>query len=196
MGTTRVSRAAVGVVALLLTGVLAGCNDEDAPDPQGPIESSSEPSSSPTGATSEPTPRGPVEPTLPAEAEENDQAGAEAYVRFYWDVVNFATKTGDVGLLEQLDQPSCDGCARGVEGIERVYGGGGRITGGNYKVTSLEPTRSPSGHWTVVAHTRIGTQRTVGAGDLNGRFPGGRAKWLLGVAWIHDAWSITTLEGL
>ena len=61
-------RSALGVAALLFAGLLAGCDDEE--DPPEPIESSSEPTSAPTSATTEPTSTGPVEPTLPPEAEE------------------------------------------------------------------------------------------------------------------------------
>lgn len=192
MRSSHVARAAVGVVALLLAVALAGCEDEE--DPPEPIESSSEPAPPSTSTTAEPTPTGPVEPTLPAEADGDSRTGVEAFVRFYWDVVNYATKTGETELLERLAQPSCDTCEAGIEGIHRVYGRGGRITGGEYAVARVEPVPSGGGHWAVITHTTIGTQRTIGAGSLNGTFPGGRAKWLLGVAWVSGAWSVSTLE--
>lgn len=191
--TSLRARLAAVAAALLVAGLMAGCNDERPPEPKATASGSG---SSPPTATPESTPAGPVEPTLPAEARKGDKAGVEAFVRFYWEVINYATKTGDVGLLKKLDQPSCDGCARGIRGVERVYGRGGRIEGGSYRVTRLQPSRSPSGHWSVITHTKIGDQRTTGAGSLDGRFPGGRATWLLGVARIRTVWTITSLEGL
>ena len=109
MSTTRVSRAAVGVVALLLAGVLAGCDDEDPPEPQGPIESSSEPTSPPTSATSEPTPTGPMEPTLCRPRRKRRQAGVEGFVGYYWEVVNYATDDRGRAVCRAVDQPSCMG---------------------------------------------------------------------------------------
>lgn len=188
--TSLRARSVAGIAALLLAAALSGCNDDE--EPPEVIESTREPippySSSPT------EPPGPVEPTLPVEAEANTKAGVEAFVTFYWDVVNYATKTGDVELLLALAQPSCDGCDGGAKGIKRVYQRGGHIAGGEYRVVRMEPARSPSGFWTVVTHTHLGEQRTVGAGDLNNTFPGGRAKWLVGVAWVDESWSVSTLE--
>src|SRR5688500_10246316 len=162
MSTTRVSRAAVGVVALLLAGVLAGCDDEDPPEPQGPIESSSEPTSSPTGTASEPTPTGPVEPTLPPEAEPASKSGASAFVEYYWSVVSFARQTGDVALLSSLSVPSCEGCNGGIRSIERVYKRGGRIVGGRFELEEADPGQTPSGAWNVAASVKVDRSRTVG----------------------------------
>lgn len=194
MTMTPRARSAVAVAALLVAGLLAGCDDEE--DPPEPIESSSEPTSSATSATTEPSPTGPVEPTLPRKAEGENQAGVEAFVTFYWEVVNYATKTGDVRLLRRLYQPSCTACEAGSNGIELIRERGGKTRGGNYRVLMLEPVESANGNWAVITRTRVGTQRTIGAGDLDGTFPGGKAKWLIGVARIQDSWSVTTLEHL
>lgn len=189
------TRAAIGAATLLVTLAVAGCEEAEPSSSPAP---SSTPSSADSSPTTEATPTasetGPVEPTLPPDAEQDTKAGVEAFVRFYWDVVNYATKTGDVRLLESLAQPSCNTCAAGIEGVENIYDRGGRIVGGDYKVVRLNPVQSGGGDWAVVAHTRVGDQRTVGAGDLNGRFPSGHAKWLIGVARINGAWSVATLE--
>lgn len=188
------ARSAIAVAALLATGLLAGCDDED--DPPEPTESVSEPTSPSSSTTTEPTPTSPVEPTLPADAEGTNQSAAETFVRFYWDVVNYATKTGDVQLMRELDQPSCEGCEAGIQGIERIYQRGGRIVGGDYQVVRLKAVQSASGRWTVVAHTKVGRQRAVEAGDLNREYPAGRDKWLVALARFRGAWSVSTLESL
>jgi len=197
MKSSHTARAAIGVVALLLTFAVAGCDEDDPSGTPPPSSTPSSPgSSSPTEATSTPTQTGPVEPTLPAEAGRDSKAGVEAFVTFYWDVVNYATKTGDVRLLRELDQPSCEGCEGGIQGIERIYHRGGRIVGGEYAVVRLEPVQSDTQHWAVVTHTRLGKQRTIGAGNLNGSFAGGHAKWLVALARVRGTWSVTTLEVL
>jgi hypothetical protein len=182
-------RRSAAVAVMLLAGVSpVACDDE--PDPGPETESSSTPSEPLTSGS----PTMLVEPTLPVEAGDGTRAGAEAFVQYYWDVVNYAQATGDVGLLRSLAQPSCTGCEGGAELIAKVYDRGGRITGPGYRVTGMEPARSPSGHWTVVVHTHVGTQVIRDAGDLNQRFPGGPGKWLMGVSRIEGSWSVTTLE--
>jgi hypothetical protein len=193
MSTSHMSRAAVAVTALLLAVVVSGCEEDEPSTSPTPSSSPSEPeSSSPSEPTT--TDTGPVEPTLPAEAESETQRGVTEFVGYYFDVINYATSTGDTDLLSTLDQPSCNGCHGGIDFVERVYRNGGRIIGGTYELLRLEPVRSPSGHWTVVARTHLDDQRVVGAGKLNEAYPGGRAKWIVGVARVRDAWSVTTLD--
>lgn len=186
--------AAIG--ALLIAALVSGCDEDGGPDSTPPRDSPRAPetSSSTEPPTTTLTETGPVEPTLPAKAAAPDQAGVEAFVTFYWDVVNYATKTGDVELLRRVDQPSCDTCDAAIDGIEQIYARGGKIVGGDYSVVRLEPAKSDDSHWTVVTHTTIETQRTVGAGSLNDKFPGGRTRWLMGVALVRGEWSVSTLE--
>lgn len=191
------SRATIAALTLAAALALAACEEEDGPSSPSPSDTPSVPeSSSPTDPTTTATEAGPVEPTLPVEAEAKSRAGAEAFVRFYWDVVNYATETGDVRLLMQLDQPSCMGCAGGIDLIEAVYSSGGHFVGGRYRVLRLEPAQSPSGDWAITTYTKVGEQRVVGAGALNETYPGGRGKWLIAIARVKNSWSVTTLEGL
>ena len=184
---------ALGGAALLLV-LVAGCDgEEDPPNPSPP--SSSTPSSATSSETVVVT-SGPVEPVPPPETVEDSKAGAEAFVRYYWDVVNFATKSGETEALSRLDQPSCDTCRAGIAGVKRVYDAGGEIVGGKYRVTRLETARSASGRWTVIAYTHVGEQRAVGAGELDRIYPAGRDKWLIALTRIEDRWSVTTLESL
>jgi hypothetical protein len=196
MRLSHTARAATVVVALL-TVFVAGCDEDDGPTSPPSTDSPSVPeSSSPATETSTPpsTAAGPVEPTLPSDAGANSRQGVEAFVRFYWDVVNYATKTGDIELLGQLHQPSCHTCDAGITGIDRVYQRGGRIVGGSYAVVRLQPVRSPSGQWAVVTHTRVGAQRAIGAGNLNRTYPAGTDTWLIGIARVGGNWSIASLE--
>jgi hypothetical protein len=195
MITSHLSRAAVGVAALLLAVVVSGCEEDEPSTSPTPSSSPSEPeSSSPSEPTT--TDTGPVEPTLPAEATPETKAGAEAFVEYYWDVVNYATFTGDVAKLKRLDQPSCQGCKGGIRFLEHVYSSGGRMVGGEYRVVRLEAAQSPSGDWAITTYTRVGLQRAVDAGELSETFPAGRGKWLMALTWFDGAWSVATLEGL
>jgi hypothetical protein len=197
MKKSHTARGAAGVVALLLSFAVAGCDEDDPSGSPPPSSTLSSPdSSSPTEATSAATPTGPVEPTLPTEAERADKAGAEAFVSYYYDVVNYATATGDVAQLKTLDEPSCGGCQNGIELIEKVYGRGGRIVGGDYRVLKLESLQLHGDVWSVTARTHVNDQFVRGAGDLNQKYPGGRSGLHFTLHFQEGAWKTTTLEGL
>jgi hypothetical protein len=194
MRKSHTARAAIGVVALLLSFAVAGC-DED--DPSGSPPPSSTPSSpdasSPTTATAAATPTGPVEPTLPTEAERADKAGAAAFVEFYWDAVNYAQATGDTELLKSLAIESCAGCNGGIEAISEIYRRGGRIVGGQQRVTESILTPTPSGGWTASITVHIARQRITGAGDLNQTSNPGTVDLLLAVNHQRGSWFVTYL---
>jgi|GEM_PF-6157860 len=188
------ARAAVSAATLLLTFGVAGCEAED---PADPIASTREPipphSSSPTESVS-PTDSGPVEPTLPTEAEAETEAGAEAFVEYYWEVVNYARQTGDVDLLRSLSVPNCGGCNGGIDAIERVYARGGKISGGHFEVLNSLPGRTPSGAWNVSTQVKVGRSKTTGAGDLNQSVRPGKLDFFFGLGYDDGAWHVTFLD--
>ena len=116
--------------ALVLPLALSGCSGDD-PDPKMPQTTAAASSPSPTTSpTQDPT----AEPTLPPEAEGNDEAAAEAFIRYYWDVVDYAQSTGDMKTLETLALPSCGSCETGNAYLRKLYNNGGALTGVDYKV--------------------------------------------------------------
>jgi hypothetical protein len=124
-------RRLVTVTLVVGSMLLAGCRSDADPEPKvSPTESSS--------VTPTPTPTGPVEPTLPAEAEGDDAAAAEAFVRFYWEMADYAQNTGDVAGLRKLSAQSCVACRAGMEFIEQVYAEGGSISGGETRTSGFE----------------------------------------------------------
>jgi hypothetical protein len=123
----------VTAAAVLTPLVLAGCGGDD-PEPKIPEvapSTSSTPSGSPVAQATE-------EPTLPPEAQGNDEAAAEAFVRYYWDLVQYAESTGDVKALDGLSLPSCGGCAGGEAFVRSMYGDGGYSRGGAYTVENFK----------------------------------------------------------
>ncbi|WP_457207847.1 DUF6318 family protein [Nocardioides sp. P5_C9_2] len=168
-GRVRRSLAAACVLPLLL----AGCS-EDEPTPQIP-----DPTASPSAVE---TDTGPVEPTLPPEAEGDGKEAAEAFVGHYFDYINYAQTTGDVEGLLALGLASCNACRGGVEFISKIYKRGGSNEGGDYSVLSSDVTgrrqvtaRVAYFYLDVVAeHTR---QVVSGAGDLDRTYEAGQATW-------------------
>ncbi|WP_244931632.1 DUF6318 family protein [Nocardioides sp. W7] len=120
--------------------LLAGCTDGDDPEPKVPPTNSSSAVSTPT-----PTPTGPVEPTLPPEAEGDDAAAAEAFVRFYWETAHYAQASGDVEGLEALASTSCRNCRSGTDYLRDAFAQGASFKGGETTVTSTVSTEYEAG---------------------------------------------------
>ena len=123
----------VGVAALAC--VVAGCGGGEG-DPGGSSTPSVTVSESPT-APSTTGAAGAVAPTLPPEAAGEDAAAAEAFVRFYWEMADYAQATGDVSGLRRLAAEKCLQCAAALEFVEDVYARGGEIRGGASTLSGL-----------------------------------------------------------
>jgi hypothetical protein len=133
---SRVALAAP-LVGLLL---VAGCSD-DSPDPRiAPTPSDTTSAASTSSPDPDPTPTGPVEPTLPPEAEGTDAAAAEAFVKFYWEMSEYAQATGDVSGLNELASASCENCRSGSKYLKTVYADGGSIRGGAIDIVVVRST--------------------------------------------------------
>ncbi|RLV56900.1 hypothetical protein D9V41_03785 [Aeromicrobium phragmitis] len=77
-------------------------------------------------------------PTMPELALDDSPAGAEAFVRHYIDVLNYAALTGDTSTLEELSSPECDGCRSYVDSIVETYRSGGYIRDESWRVEDVE----------------------------------------------------------
>jgi hypothetical protein len=115
--------ASLGVVVCVLAAV-AGCDGEAASQPTSSATSSGVPtgssasSTSPTGTTS-PTSTSPTKSpaeqvTVPPAARANTPAGAEAFVRFYLELVNAAWTEPNPELLKPYVLSSCKTCANQI----------------------------------------------------------------------------------
>lgn len=194
MSPSHTSRTAAAVVTLLLSVLVTGCEEDDPPNSPPSSSSPSVPASSTPSDPTTTVTTGPVEPTLPAAAEAETKAGAEAFVEYYWEVVNYAQSTGDTDLLRSLSIAACAGCNGGAEAIERIYRRGGRIDGGLTRVINTELVPKPSGGWTASQTVHVDRQRIVGAGDLDQTSRAGRLDLVLGVSFQSDAWLVTSLD--
>lgn len=137
----RVFGAAV-VVGVLLTG----CNGEP-----GPEETSSETvtTSTSTETSTETVTASPSEsvtpqpsetsvlPPLPDAAKENTAEGAEAFIRYYFEVLNLSVTQPANGLIPQLAYAECESCAVAEERAESFVAEGKRATGDPYVIKSM-----------------------------------------------------------
>ena len=182
-------------MAVLAPFALAAC-DAGGGEPEPEFTDSSSAASTESSATDEPSPSGPVEPTLPAEAEEDSRTGAEAFIRHYWEVVNYAQKTGDTDPLKVIQFEHCEPCTAATRSVEKIYRRGGRVSGGSYKVIRARATETPTGSWAVVVRLRVGRQIVTGAGDMDQEYEPGTTTDLFTVRRTPQGWRVASWEPL
>lgn len=184
---------ATAVAALLLSGC---SDDEPTPEFSDDVTASSTAADPSTTPVTESSPTAPVEPALPAEAEEATKAGAEAFVRYYVELIDFAQASGDVRGLTDAASRSCGTCSAGARSIERIHERGGRIAGGTHDVSRLSSSESSGlpGTWIVLAHIDVGRQIVRGAGDLDAVYPAGTTKVAFTVQHDSGRWQVTSWD--
>lgn len=148
-GTPRRRRAALLLAAAALLGSTA-CSDNPAPPPLEPDPSASTPI--------EPTDSSDAAPTLPPEARANTPAGAEAFVRYWVETLNYAGATGDVGPLRDASAPECAACSGVADRIVDVTAQGGTFVGGRWSVSSTAALPGEAGTTVVDTQTSISPQ--------------------------------------
>ncbi|MFS3128916.1 DUF6318 family protein [Nocardioides sp. Bht2] len=135
-----------GVLLALVVVVgagLVGCSDggSDGDGQAGAVRSTT------LDPTVEPTPGGSVLPAVeqvpvaPAAMATGDAVGAQAFVRYYFALVNYAQRTGDLEPLREATDARCGECQRGVRWIEKVLKKGWTITGGEHRVRGVDAPR-------------------------------------------------------
>lgn len=132
------------------TLLLAGCSGE---------EPSASPPSEPPSTTPTVSPPTPTPPSLPASARKPNKAGAVAFAHHYIDLVNFASRTGDLVTLREASAASCRSCQNILKILEGVYGRGGRVQGGHWTVRSYSAVAAgPRATWLVAMNLRADSQ--------------------------------------
>jgi hypothetical protein len=134
----------------------AGCSDGDAGTQPTPSTSGGQS----VAETTTPSPTHTVQPPeMPAAAKKADDAGAEAFVRYYFDTVNYAYASGDLKPMEVLRDGQCNACRTLERHIHDAYSTGGRIEGALVDVTEVTPT---PGDYSVGAEVRAVIQQSAG----------------------------------
>jgi Family of unknown function (DUF6318) len=156
----RRSVAATIAAAVVATGALSGCGDDEGEPADSGLPAESEltdsaPEISPGTADptpSDPTPSGPPEPPLPAAAKAPGRAGAKAFVAYYIELLNYASWTGDTDALRKQDS-NCRGCMDYVRLFESTYKNGGWFKDGAWSPNSRTWFIEASGNGFFVAVT-------------------------------------------
>ena len=185
----------VGVVPVAVVLALAGCSGGDAPSsalPSGsaPPQSSSPPSNPPSTAATTPPP---AAPPLPATATQDTPAGAQSFARYYIEVLDYASHTGDIQSLRGLGD--CGTCRAQADGIERFFKAGGHVEGGEIRITNTEAVRFLK----TAALVSVTYDQTKGKSVAqNGRTENSPAlrseTFALTLGWSKDSWNVQKMQ--
>lgn len=178
------SRSLIPALMLLVAGTAAGCGGSESAveSAEGRGSESSSVSSATSSAAQSTLPDGPAaaaglsEPLLPEAASSPGRLGAETFARYYWDVVGYAVRSGDLVPVRRLHAPGCsqcDGLADAIVDARRA----GLNPFGPVGTVSPEAQRVAT-EWEV-------SLRAFTVGPLSGR-------WTVALA-HRDAWRVTGL---
>jgi hypothetical protein len=126
-------RLVVGLAAGAL--LLSGCSEQ-----QEANETLPGADASPSASEPEMPPLGPPDLPMPAEARTQDAAGAEAFVRYYIDLINRTSTVMDAAPLREFSS-GCDDCSRIATDAENDAAAGYRYDGGELTITWIEAFR-------------------------------------------------------
>ncbi|WP_130504232.1 DUF6318 family protein [Blastococcus saxobsidens] len=116
---------------LIGTAVLSGCSEKQQANESLPTSSAAE-------KTQSRPELGPEDFRVPDEARVQDPAGAQAFVRYYFELINHTSATLEPDALRQLSE-DCDDCARIADNAERSAQAGHRYDGGQITITEMAP---------------------------------------------------------
>jgi len=164
-------------VALALgVGLLAGCGPGD-PEPTG---SGSLTAGSPTPTAVETTPTELVTavplPVMPPEMANNDAAGAEAALRYFFELYGYAYLSRDLGRWEEISSDDCLFCAAVTEEITQMLNDGETQVGGLVTVDNIESATYDSTfdvHTIDLTATQLPYKEIGPSGDVMGESDGG-----------------------
>lgn len=187
-------RHACAVSLMTATLLLSGCSDDrDPPDARS--------TSTPSGTIATPSTSAeatPTEPPLPDAATKATEAGARAFITYYWDLINYAQVTGDVKALKRSSSDSCEGCNQGVRAIRDLYEADGYIVGGAYTITisDLRDLESDSDLYAFEALLTTTSQRQIvhrGDGTTHESKPG-TGEAAVAARWSSDSWLMEVMD--
>ena len=191
------------VTAVLVLAVVAGCSAE--PEPLSPEPSSASPSAPGPSSSSSEAPAAETSPTmvaltapvLPAAATTADAAGAEAFVRHFWDTVNYAYASGDTAAILAISEAGCQGCVGLKDGVESATSAGGRWVDFAWVTEQYEAAPPDEAALSTVSALMIMQEgaHVIEADGTRQEIAGSQAKAVeVLVEWHEEAWRIYEIE--
>ena len=160
-------------------------------------------SASASGAYVPASEKGPAQnvpkPVMPEAMKHEDQAGAEAAVRYFWETVYYMQQTGDTSLVAQASTDQCIFCTHFSSSMENLYEQGGWFTGTKPEVHSSIIRRTKGGYLTTLL---MNFSEGTGYASDGAVAAGGNAEAALQDPWIAEMefdstrghWVITSMD--
>ncbi|GAB3111383.1 hypothetical protein GCM10027055_11880 [Janibacter alkaliphilus] len=186
--------ALVSVSAL----ALAGCGGVDEPEetssstvsPRVPSSNGSSSAASSSSSSGSATSSGDVSTEPPAEAQENTQAGAEAFAEWYEQQVGEAVTTGEGSVLREYADQSCQACLETADQMESDAEQYGVAPTNPYSV-AVDSSREEAGKQYVTLEVSWTTYRRLKDGESQGRVDGDEARYVLTLSpQVSDGWLV------
>lgn len=189
-----VKRTPVAILAASI--LLSACGGGAKPDPSASSSLPTTSASAPTVSVS-PTTAGPTsDPNIPAAARAHTPAGAEAFVRYFFDQVNLAWATPNPTALDGLYAPTCTTCTA-IRGSAADY----KAKGLRYRDTPLTRISPASVTSATGATTRVNAtamQEASAVVDRDGKVveavPRTPSTFDLTLTWVGGGWQVSLMQ--
>ncbi|HZO65757.1 MAG TPA: DUF6318 family protein [Kribbellaceae bacterium] len=188
----RTSQAMSIVAAVAMLTLLTACDGD--PESMPPPSSSTSPSSTPlSSATPSTTPK-PTAPTVPPAATNGlTVTSAEAFARFYLQVLDHLEGTGDASLMRRWADPSCKSCRLLASTFEDVYKKGGAVTG-DYQTVDVKVSEARLSGADTAFVRLSGSEGTSywrkSSGSAPSTFAPHEVRWELTLAALEGHWAM------
>ena len=183
--------AVCSVALLAAAGLVAGCTSEPEPGPSTskPLVTTPPPSSPtpiPTKSSSSPSATG-----MPAAAKVKSEAGAIAFVKYYFDQVAIAWTVPNPDALDGLSHEDCITCADYRENAASLQKAKERYRSAPATVVSLKHMNSPSGHMQLEMRLRQNaTQQLSLDGQVVKSFSQATGTFIVDLVWTQGGWKL------
>ncbi|BCW47241.1 hypothetical protein StoSoilB5_44250 [Arthrobacter sp. StoSoilB5] len=77
-------------------------------------------------------------PVMPEVAKENTKEGLAAFIRYWYEQLNYSYQSGETGTLQSLSAPTCTLCTSLRDGIEDGWSEGRWVAGAGIRSAAVE----------------------------------------------------------
>ena len=180
---------AVPVAASLL---LAACGGDAKPGASASSTSTSSPATAAPPTTASPT----TDPNIPVAARAHTPAGAEAFVRYFFDQVNLAWSTPEPGALPRLCSASSKSCASFEATAVQLEAAGNHYDGPPVTTLSVTALDAPAGRQSVLYKGRQEKRNVVdAAGHVISTDEEKLVSFEAALEWTPAGWRVFTIKG-
>ncbi|MGZ5418156.1 MAG: DUF6318 family protein [Nocardioides sp.] len=176
-------RLAAGACAVVL---VAGCTSNAEPSPLPEPSASSSATASPSAAP----------PTMPPEADGTSPKAAKAFAHHYFDVINYAARTGDTEGLRELGTKDCVSCEAIASNVEKIYNAGGHIESEGWRLDVVTPVPAQPSDRPILDLGVVQSPEKVieRAGAREKSYPGGKKPMTMYLIRVGASWKADRID--